>query len=237
MFNKRFIHIPNVLESLPTSKRYSSGNNLKARKRIEDCQQRKLDRLVLTRFEKLAGNLKAKPIRNSSVNFDFVRTRLKSIALSLYYSYDPHQLPFNISKAELSPLNKLCRNKDLIISGPDKGNGVVILNLQDYVSKVTSILEDLSKFRPLDFDILELCQKRENKLIRFLRDSLLKKKLMSDSVYHDLFPTNSTPGILYGLPKVHKIDYPLRPILSAIGTYNHNLAKFLVPILQSLTSN
>ena len=60
---------------------------------------------------------------------------------------------------------------------------------------------------------------------------------MSDSVYHDLFPNGRTPGILYSLPKVHKIDCPVRPILSAIGTYNYNPTKFLVPILQPLTSN
>ena len=85
--------------------------------------------------------------------------------------------------------------------------------------------------------MLEIGQKRENRLVRFLRDSLLKKKLISDSVYHDLFPTGSTPGILYGLPKVRKANCPVRPILSAIGTYNHKLAKFLVPIPQPLTSN
>ena len=153
--------------------------------------------------------------------------------LIILYSYDPHQLPLNISKAELSAINKLCRNKDLIISRPDKGNGIVILDRQDYVRKVTSILEDTTKFLPLDSDMLEICQKRENRLVRFLRDSLFKKKLISDSVYHDLFPTGSTPGILYGLPiiyfifyMVHKTNCPVRPILSAIGTYNYKLAKF-----------
>ena len=191
----------------------------------------------LTPFEKLARSIKAMPLPDGSVNFDYIRTRLKSIALSSYYSYDPHQLPLNISKAELSVLNKLCRNKDLIINRPDKGNGVVILDRQDYVRKVTSILEDTSKFLLLDSDMLEICQKQENRLVRCLRDSLLKKKLISDSVYHDLFPTGSTPGILFGLPKVHKANCLVRPIFSAIGTYNYKLAKFLVPILQPLTSN
>ena len=191
----------------------------------------------LTPFEKLARSIKSLPIHNRSVNFDYIITRLKSIGLSSYYSYDSQQLPLNISKAELSALNNLCRNKDLIISRPDKRNGVVILNRQDYVCKVYSILEDASKFSPMDKDFLEICQKRENKLIRFIRDSLLKKKLISNTVYQDLFPSGSTPGILYGLPKVHKINCPVRPILSAIGTYNYKLAKFLVPLLQPITSN
>ena len=46
---------------------------------------------------------------------------------------------------------------------------------------------------------------------------------------------------MYGLCQVHKdiIDNcpPFRPILSAINTPTYKLAKFLVPILKSLTSN
>ena len=46
---------------------------------------------------------------------------------------------------------------------------------------------------------------------------------------------------MYGLAKVHKIvtdGLPsFRPILSAIGTPTYKLAKFLVPILEPLTTN
>ena len=130
-----------------------------------------------------------------------------------------------------------CRNNSIIISRPDKGNGVVILSRADYVSKVNSILCDASKFNSLDIDALDICLKKESNLVRFLRDTLLKRKLISDEVYRDLFSSGSTPGVLYGLPKVHKDNCPTRPILSAIGTYNYKLAKFLVPLLQPLTTN
>ena len=63
----------------------------------------------------------------------------------------------------------------------------------------------------------------------------MKQKFITDEIYRDLFPSGSTPGILYGLPKVHKENCPARPILSAIATYNYKLAKFLVPLLQPLT--
>ena len=39
---------------------------------------------------------------------------------------------------------------------------------------------------------------------------------------------------MYGLPKIHKNNCPLRPIISAVGTYNYKLAKFLVEILSPL---
>ena len=44
---------------------------------------------------------------------------------------------------------------------------------------------------------------------------------------------------MYGSAKVHKIvtDDNFRPILSAIGTPTYKLAKFLVPMLEPLTTN
>ena len=48
-------------------------------------------------------------------------------------------------------------------------------------------------------------------------------------------------GILYGLCKVHKqlVDnYPsFRPITSTIKTPTYNIAKFLVPLLEPITTN
>ena len=36
---------------------------------------------------------------------------------------------------------------------------------------------------------------------------------------------------MYGLPKIHKEGTPVRPIISAVKTYNYNLAKWLNEIL------
>ena len=160
-----------------------------------------------------------------------------SIALAAYYGYDAAQFPLNISKAELSALKKLSKNKNIVILRPDEGNGVVILNRIDYINKVESLLSDASKFKKLDIEMLDLCLKRENKLIRFLREKLLKQKSIPDDIYKEIYPSGSTPGVLYGLLKVHKTNCQARPILSAIGTYNYKLAKFFVPILQPYTVN
>ena len=65
----------------------------------------------------------------------------------------------------------------------------------------------------------------------------MKGKAISESVYRELLSTGSNPGVLYGLPTVHKENCPARPILSAIGIYNYKLAKLLVPILKPFTSN
>ena len=51
----------------------------------------------------------------------------------------------HISKEELNALNKLVKNKDLVIQKAGKGNDIVILNRSDYISKLKKILEDTSK--------------------------------------------------------------------------------------------
>ena len=76
-------------------------------------------------------------------------------------------------------------------------------------------------------------------------DNILKKLVAANSISEEtkrsLKPVGTRPGIRYRLCKVHKdiIDNcpPFWPILSAIHTPTYKLAKFLVPILKSLTSN
>ena len=72
-------------------------------------------------------------------------------------------------------------------------------------------------------------------------DKLLKSKSIDKKQYDFITPTGSRPGVLYGLPKVHKPvinNIPtFRPILSAIGTPTYNLCKFLVPKMSVLTMN
>ena len=80
-------------------------------------------------------------------------------------------------------------------------------------------------------------QNRVADVLKNLRD----KKEISIEQYKDLSPSGSSPGIMYGLGKVHKIvtdGLPsFRPILSAISTPTYKLAKFLVPVLEPLTTN
>ena len=85
---------------------------------------------------------------------------------------------------------------------------MVILNRVDYVNKALTLLGDWSKFSKLDSDALELCLKRENELIRLLRDKILKESRISEEVYQQLCSSGNTHGILYGLPKVYKQDCP-----------------------------
>ena len=48
---------------------------------------------------------------------------------------------------------------------------------------------------------------------------------------------NSPPARFYGLPKIHKLNIPYGPIVSACGTSTYKLVKFLTKILQLYCGN
>ena len=54
---------------------------------------------------------------------------------------------------------------------------------------------------------------------------------------NELYPTGSRLGILCGLPKTHKCNIPLRPILSCINHYSYNIAKFFIPLLTPISTS
>ena len=60
---------------------------------------------------------------------------------------------------------------------------------------------------------------------------------MDDQTYQSLYSSGSSFGILYGLPKIHKENVPLRPILAAYNSPSFPIAKYLVPLLKNLTTN
>ena len=75
---------------------------------------------------------------------------------------------------------------------------------------------------------------------------LLEKEKHLDSVVRRILPKHIADTVcqkgsrlahLYGLPKTHKERLAMRPILSATGTYNYALAKWLDEKLQPLSVN
>ena len=70
----------------------------------------------------------------------------------------------------------------------------------------------------------------------------IKRKLKADNcinerTYKELYPTSTSIGILYGLPKIHKSSIPLRPILSSINHYSYKIAKFFIPFLTPISTS
>ena len=83
--------------------------------------------------------------------------------------------------------------------------------------------------------------KCEASLQRFLR-KLKQKNFFNDNEYDKLYPSGSAPARIYGTLKMHKFSssdsfLKLRLIVSSLGTFNYNLARFLCDLCSPLVSN
>ena len=109
----------------------------------------------------------------------------------------------------------------------------MVLDRNQYDNAIKEIISDETKFKELPEDITI---KREGKLQRFLPTLKNEKKYLNDVDYKFIYPSGSAPAKIYGTPKMHKFtdsdSFPkLRPIVSSLGSYNYNLAKYLCNLL------
>ena len=139
------------------------------------------------------------------------------------------------SKAIITPelrtaAAKLKNNENVIIRKADKSSTYVILNKEDYLSKIDDILADSSKFKVIHKNPINEIKRRVNRLVETqnaLQESRKLPKIIGDF----------TPGYLYGNVKTHKTGNPLRPIISQIPSPTYKLAKILNNIITPYVPN
>ncbi|XP_078384145.1 uncharacterized protein LOC144666620 [Oculina patagonica] len=190
---------------------------------------------VQASFEK--AYWKIEPLLEDPASKELASSTLRSIALNYIQRTCP-----NPPKALTKALNSLKKRDDIIITKPDKGSGGVILDKTDYVRLLSAAsVDDSSKFVQVD-------EKRPTTRGRPPKHfhPLFEKEKSLDSVLHEILPDEIAKSLspkssrlahLYGLPKTHKATLSVRPILSATGTYNYNLAKWLEEKLKPLSMN
>ena len=106
-----------------------------------------------------------------------------------------------------------------------------------YVTKMVDLISDRTKFENISISIKKYTLKIEDKINNFLR-KLKDENIISSETYSKLYTTGSSPGILYGLPKINKPDFcsmfQFRPIFSVINTLGYKISKYLVSILNNI---
>ena len=68
----------------------------------------------------------------------------------------------------MKALKSLSNDSSIVIIKPDKGNGVVILDKINYVSKMDDILQDSDKFVLINEDWFKVIFQHEDRFNRFL---------------------------------------------------------------------
>ena len=188
-------------------------------------------------FERLAMNLKNVATSNRP---EFLGN-LQSLTYRHFYGFKPYKIFSSVFKPrDFRLLRDLAMNKDLVICKPDKGRGVVLVDRNRYISSMLALISDPSKFVEITSPISKTILKIEDQINNFIR-KLKDSSALASETFSKLHVSGSCPGILYGLPKIHKPDFAskfqFRPIFAAYNTPSFNIAKFLVPILNCLTTN
>ena len=138
----------------------------------------------------------------------------------------------NISKVERDAIKSLKSNSDIMIVPADKGCATVIINTNDYKEKVKNHLADSNTYITMDKDPSDEIRTNINRILKTMYD----RKLFTREEYYHLFANSTTIPLFYALIKIHKIGYPIRPIVSFIGSPTYNVAKFLSQLLMPATN-
>ena len=88
---------------------------------------------------------------------------------------------------------------------------MVIMDRQDYINKVNQLLNQ-STYRSIAKNPTSSIK---NKLINILK-RVKNQTGLDSNTYKSMYPTGCVPPKSYGLPKIHKPDTPLRPIVSKL---------------------
>ena len=108
---------------------------------------------------------------------------------------------------------------------------MVVMDRQDYINKANQLLNQ-NTYKVISKDPTNTIK---NKLINILK-TIKTKSGLGTNIYKSMYPTGCVPPKFYGLPKIHKPDTPLRPIVSSCGSVTYGVAKELAKILKPLVS-
>ena len=137
----------------------------------------------------------------------------------------------NLRKKELKALRSLAKKKDIICKQMDKGGGLCVMDTADYKRKVLNLLEDRTTYRRLSYDPTQHVINEVNDLIAYM----YRQHVVDEKVATNLRPKNPCRcPLFYGLPKVHKTDIPLRPIVSGCEGPTDHLSNFVTQYIQPI---
>ena len=157
---------------------------------------------------------------------DSIRSRIASTiqSASLHDS--------NLTKDEQHALKRLRNDKDAVIRLPaDKGRVTVVMDKTDYHDKMNALVNNKQTYEELKRHPTPVLQRKLNSTLLTLK----KTNTIDTQRHYRLRSSVPLPPKLYGLPKLHKPGFPMRPIVSFCGSPTYQLSKYLTTILQPLT--
>ena len=114
----------------------------------------------------------------------------------------------------------ITRIRETLIMKPDKGNGIVLLNKEDYTNSMENLFTNKTKFKQLDSDPTIT---RLSSLESYLR-KLKNINEITETQFKVMRPQTACTAKAPGLPKIHKHFNNLasfRPIIDTTGSAHY----------------
>ena len=137
------------------------------------------------------------------------------------------KIRINLTKDERRALKELKKDGQLKVHEFDMGVGFAIMTNDTAKEKIE---EQLGKATKAKIDSTSrLTNKIQKKLCK-----LRKENKFTNKTYFKLYPSDPIPPRLYGTIEAHKPEknFPMRVIVSTIGTPPYGISKYLVDIIQ-----
>ena len=135
---------------------------------------------------------------------DLAASTLRSVAVNYIHRKGPKP-PRTLLKA----IHQLKRRDDIVVTKPDKGSGVVVLDKAEYLRLLAEAsVNNVTKFRIVDPN-RPICRGRPPKHYHPLLQKekeleSLVRRILPTAVAESVRPSGSRLAHLYGLPKTHK---------------------------------
>ena len=144
----------------------------------------------------------------------------------------------NISKEEKEAIKTLREDSSYMVLTADKGVALAVMDKSQYIDKCMALLDDTKVYKPCKDTTKNLHRDVQVALQKFNREYGTNRLSWWSKMYYNklVLTGNSSPAPrFYGIPKIHKANCPICPIVSACGMATYQLAKFLTKILQNYT--
>ena len=170
---------------------------------------------IISSIDNFSSSLHRNPILLKDVSL----VRASTVKTLSEFALKP-EIPNNSIK-DIKILNNLRRDESIIITKADKGNTLVVMDTKDYDSKLNALLKDEKTYKQLSFDPTDSYTKKFKNELK----SLKEEGKITPQLFYKFLPRGSLCPKLYGLPKIHKPNLPLRPIVASNKSPTSALSK------------
>ena len=167
-------------------------------------------------------------IAKSIDSFEHFSGGRNDIIRGMIYASIPDRPDYSVPRRMTTALSNLKKDDTIHVTKGDKSNQIVIMDREEYNTKMMTILADTSTYKARRADTTEVDRTSFNNAVR----KIIKNKDVSST----LTVTNPTCSYMYGTVKTHKVGTPLRPIISTIGSFSYKVAKYLTKVLQPISN-